>query len=331
MKSRIMTGMVVCWTICVLLAPACLAATPDCAADPLPRDEMVGGSYSIGPDGEAILTFYGDEGDRPPFAYGKGAATVGVAAGAFVGDYVAAGIQSVAFKFGTDGHLPLNAEVILVVNGREWMNPNLNISAVPGEMVLNNIAFVRSAGWDTSTRKNKDVLWAEALADVDVIGIRVVPKGSEAQTYTISDFMLIGPGGLQIPATLSPLAGRLLKRFNRTTIAAVGAAGDLDADGDGQTALEEAIVGTDDGDAASVFVAEVVETSGDGTTIKWGSAEADAVYNVSRAESLTAGFTLVAGLTLADVTVVDGESIWTDPEATGEGPYFYKVVAVVTE
>jgi hypothetical protein len=38
------------------------------------------------------------------------------------------------------------------------------------------------------------------------------------------------------------------------------------------------------------------------------------------------------GLTLADVTVVDGKSVWVDESADpAGGPYFYKVISTIEE
>ena len=302
------------------------AAAPSTDAVSLPEEGMVGGVYTAGEDGEAILSFDARPGGaRKKRSRGIGAATVGVNSGELVGNYTEAGIESVAFRFATDGHLPRAAVVLRTGDGEEWLNGNLNISLVAGEAMLNSLSFERSSGW-RKNRLDTDALWAEALTDVKAIGIRVVPLGIEAQVYTISDFMLIGPDGLQIPADLSPLAARLLKRFNRTTIAGAAAlAGDSDGDGDGMSDLDETLLDT------GYFVAEVVESIED-TVIKWNSI-VNATYKVYRAESLTSGFTLAATLTLpgSEIEVIDGEAYWIDATAVGAGPYFYKVVVDITD
>jgi hypothetical protein len=98
--------------------------------------------------------------------------------------------------------------------------------------------------------------------------------------------------------------------------------------------LDETLVGTDADDAKSKFIAEVVEVTETGVKIRWASAVEWATYNVYRSTGLKDGFTLVsgAGLTLADVTVVDGNSVWVDESADPDGgPYFYKVISVIEE
>ena len=326
MKNTIKVGMAACGSILALLVATSYAAAPSEDAVSLSKDEMVGGGYSIGPDGEAILSFVArPRGARTMISRGAGVATLGVNSGDLVGNYTEDGIQSVAFTFATDGHLPWAAVFVKTGTGT-WLNENLNISEVAGEATLNSLSFERSAGCKR-IRLNTAELWAEALTDVQAIGIRVMPLGQEAQVYTISDFMLIGPDGLQIPANLTPLAARLLKRFNRTSIAAAVAlgAGDRDSDGDGMSDLDETLLDTE------YFVAQVVESDQD-TVIKW-SSTVDATYKVYRAESLTDGFSLVATLTLpgSEIEVIEGESYWIDASAAGAGPYFYKVVVDITD
>ena len=331
MKAEIKVGLMASTVIIALLASVGYAAVPSTAPVAIPEEEMVRGTYSTGPNGEAILSFGYRSVPRDAFAVGSGAATVGVNGGALVGDYVAAGIASVAFNFTTDGQMPSAAVVLRTENGT-WRNPNVNISTVAGEAVPNNLAFERSAGWIRNYR-DSDAGFAAALTKVVSIGISVTPMGQAAQEYTISDFMLIGPDGLTIPAELGPLAGRLWNRFNQTSIAAVGTMGDGDRDGDGVSDLHEAIVGTDDTDEDSVFIAEVLGTTELGTTIRWSSAEPDLIYNIIRTESLVDGDTLGLELTTADtpdVQVINGKCVWTDPDATGAGPYFYRVSAETT-
>jgi hypothetical protein len=146
------------------------------------------------------------------------------------------------------------------------------------------------------------------------------PGSLDAETYKIRNFMLVTKVGKV-----------LFGPYGVTQVAAVGEEGDVDTDGDGATNLEEDLMGTAKDDASDTFVAEVVGKTEDGLEIKWASAM-DYTYEVYRTQDLTAGFGTepLAAVTLDNVTVADGDSIWEDIDADpAGGPYYYKVVAVV--
>jgi hypothetical protein len=214
---------------------------------------------------------------------------------AFVGDYAADGVAAIVFEISGDGHVPSQFSVRLV---------NANDSAVP---------------WVTAV--TADDAWLDAVQNVESVGIRLVPGSFDAETYKIRNFMLVTKVGKV-----------LFGPYGVTQVAAVGEDGDVDTDGDGQTDLEEDLVGTAKDDASDTFVAEVVGKTEDGLEIKWASAKDYATYEVFRTQDLTAGFGTepLAAVTLDNVTVADGDSIWEDINADpAGGPYYYKVVAIV--
>jgi len=328
-----MLGLAGLLALAVLVAPVAQGATADAEAGALAAAEKSGGaSFSTGPDGETVIAFPSrPRGARQAFSAAAGVADVGVASGALVGNYKAAGIQGLTFKIATDGQLPLNA--ILVIksgDGLSWLNPNVQVSDVGGAWVLNNVGLARSAGWDVAVpaSMDKDALWDSALRNVKAIGIRLAAKGESAQSYSIDDFMLVGAGGFTIPGELTPLQQALMARFGVASIGAVGSAGAADSDGDGMTDLEETLMGTD------YFIAEVVEADEAGVTVKWSSAAEWVTYKVMRAPAMTADFAPVADLTTAspEVTVGEGAMVWIDTSVTAaDGPFFYKVVGDVVQ
>ena len=312
---------------CLLSA---FAANVGTEADPLLVDEQIGGvTFTSGEGGAITVTFAAQSVKSPPsFSCGSTVADVGVSGGAFVGDYIAAGVKSLTFKVTGDGHLPGSINVILKnKDGRAWCNPNVQVSAEAGVATVNTISFDRSAGWDRNERPSvdKDAMWAADLRNVAVIGIRLSQGGAEAQSYTISDFMLVDQdGGTSGPGTLTPLEQALLDAFGVTDIAALSDAQKLrDLDGDGMPDLVELRSEHETGFADSIFAAEIVEIESDGITIKW-PCVAGEIYTVLRSTSLFTVFTPLAGALQLEATET-GYMTHKDTSATGSGPYFYKV------
>lgn len=340
MKSRLIASVLAVGVATIGLVAH--AAVTDQEASPLPPAQAELATFSVGPDGATVIEFAARYGAYGNYAIAEGVANVGVASGAFVGSYTQAGVQALKFKFATDGHVPGTVAVTLVTAGpRVWYTTAVNVSDVPGVFVSNTIGFTLADGWDRNCgRKSKAACWAAALEDVDALGIRLAPgvvdnDGDgrlDAETYMIKDFMLVGADGVNTPGELSPLAKRLFGRFGVTKMSQLGSMGQGDRDGDGMSDLEETLVGTDDNDAADLFTAEVLDTTDDGVKIKWTSAVADASYKVFRADALVDAFGKVAEVTIADVAVVDGDSVWVDTSADpSAGPYFYKVLSVIPE
>ncbi|NQU41411.1 MAG: hypothetical protein HQ523_15800 [Lentisphaerae bacterium] len=334
-KSRLIAQ---CLVVSALSAGlACAAVTPGQIATPLVRQNALNDAVvTAGPNGETIVTF----GARPTGTYQEitrvdAVANLGVASGAFVGNYPAAGIVSVKFKVATDGHVPADFSVVLAHGSEAWQSRTVQLSSTPGEWVQNTVGFDRADDqWQYAVGRgvNPDVAWQVALNDVNALGLRIQSEyNNDAQTVMIKDFVLVDSDGTEHPGNLTPLGNALWARFRVGKIADVGAQGALDSDNDGVSDLNEVLAGTDENDGQDKFIAEVLEVTDSGVTIRWASAVEWATYNVYRSTSLADGFALVGeGLTLANVTVVDGQSVWLDESASSAGaPYFYKVVEVI--
>ncbi|MBL7075914.1 MAG: hypothetical protein ISS31_00445 [Kiritimatiellae bacterium] len=295
-----------------------------------------GAEISTGANGETVVDFASRKTTYRNVPELKAGANLGVASGAFVGNYVEAGIVSLKFKIATDGHVPDQFSVILVHGTKTWYTGKVTISSEPGVWVQNEVGFDRADDeWFCAQgASDLSLAWQQALNDVDALGVYITPEvNRDAQQFMIKDFVLVDSNGTEHPGELSPLGAALWARFRAARIADVGAAGGADSDGDGVSDLDETLTGTDADDKDSRFVAEVVELLEDGVKIQWASAVDWASYNVFRSTGLTEGFALVGdGLTLADLAVVDGMSVWVDTSADPDGgPYFYRVVSVIEE
>ncbi len=96
-----------------------------------------------------------------------------------------------------------------------------------------------------------------------------------------------------------------------------------DSDYDGATDLHEYWAGTNPTNAASAFrlLAPASPASGPGLTIRW-SSESNKHYTLLRSTNLAQPFAPLLPTNLAATPPTNG---FTDPQATGRGPYFYRV------
>ncbi|MBN2302483.1 MAG: hypothetical protein JXN60_08210 [Lentisphaerae bacterium] len=248
--------------------------------------------------------------------------------GVFGGDYNAAGVKSVRFLAESDGHEPAFALVVLrSASGRSWRNTAVTVPSSVGVIATNQIAFQRSAGWETDSKGDPDSMWIADLANVDLIGITISQKGLQAQSYTISQFQLQDSDGpITPPAVLTPLEEALQERFGVTDIDQLTEEQKtVDLDEDGMTDLDELRSEHESGYADKIFVAEIVreDNGGEGILVKWACVK-NGVYSLYRATSLTSGFALLDG---ASGLVAESTGCMThrDVTATGAGPYFYRV------
>ncbi|MCK5850545.1 MAG: hypothetical protein KAH23_06480 [Kiritimatiellae bacterium] len=315
-----------------------VAAEVDIVADIMTEADSYGGvTFAEGADGSITVTFAEQSASGPPaLSAGTVVADVGISSDTFVGDYIAAGVKGLRFSIVSDGHRPSSAMLVLKnQDGRTWCNRNVVVSEEAGKVVVNNVLFERSAGWDRNERStvDKDAMWLADLLNVGMIGIRLTQAGIEEQSYTVSKFMLVDVDGMISVGSLMPLQDALLIAFGVSTVGAVSQeqAG-YDTDGDGMTDLTEIRSENDEGYANSIFIAEMLKPDKNGTTIQWACVK-DAEYIVLRSTDLNQGFTLLDGSTWtkADET---GFMTYTDATAVDGKSYFYmirKKVPVSTE
>ncbi|MBT3296769.1 MAG: hypothetical protein HN919_16530 [Verrucomicrobia bacterium] len=316
----------------VMLASVVQAAQPEAAAETLASANANGVTFIHNTDGSVTVQFRARSTGHM-LCRADGVADLGVASGAFVGDYTAAGIRGLTFGIKSNGYVPLTAMVVLhEANGQEWQYGPVEVSGVAGEVVVNTISMDYEAGWQSAFLPGTDLeaKWDAALKNVRDIGLRLQPATLAAEAYTVADFMLAGPNGFTLPANLGRLGQALQARFGKSSLDELGALGSGDSDGDGASDLAELLAGTDEDNAADVFAAEVLGQDAGGTTISWSSASDLLIYKVKRATSLTSGFSLVAeGLTLdsPEITVTDGFMVWKDTSiSAGSAPCFYRVL-----
>lgn len=314
-----------------LFCGAASAAQTGVDADPLLDGDTYGAVTYTGGSGGSITVSFAAQSETAPPAVNAGStvADVGVSEGAFVGNYVDADVQTLKFNVTGDGHLPGSIMVILKnSDGRTWCNENVNVSETNGVMAVNEISFDRSSGWDRNERStvDKDALWQSDLQDVAVIGVRITQGGIEAQSYTISEFVLYDSNGSGSgSADLTPLEQALLDSFGTTDMERLSEEdASRDLDGDGMTDLTEIRSEYEAGYAESIFVAEILENTAEGITITWPSVKG-ADYTVLRSGNLLEGFTVLNGA--VDMTAHDtGFMTYTDTTAGDSGQYFYKIL-----
>jgi hypothetical protein len=306
-----------------------LAARVGVEAERLTGTELYGmTTVTVNSDGSTSISFA----QQSPYAMpdvsaGILSADAGVAAGAFVGDYVSAGVRGLSFWVKSDGHLPKGAELVLKSRtGRKWFNKNVTVSNISGAWVVNNVYLNRNAGWDRNepSSVDKDALWNEDLTQVVYIGVSFSQGGLEAQTYTVSHFKLIGQEGFTIPqGVLTSWQVALFQRFGVTHVEYLTETQKMqDADADGMTDVNEILAGTNPDDPASVFFAEIVEINEEGVLLRWPCVYG-AVYAVSRSSNLVEGvFTSIVEDLQATIT---GYMTYRDVTATNNTPYFYMV------
>jgi hypothetical protein len=318
--------------LCVAVVAS--AAVHSTAADTLVEDTGDGIEFISNGDGSITIHFPARTYTRDSQARGVGEAMVGTSQAPFVGDYTAAGIHGITFTVTSDGdgHQPHHANLVLEAGGHVWTGPQFSVATDPNTPTTHRTPLDAAAGWGSITVRNAEraEVFAASLASVTSVAIAMGAGSNDAEDYTISDCMLVGPDGFSVPVELGPLGAALMNRFGKASLADLGALGSGDKDGDGFSDLEELLAGTDDNDAASVFAASVVGQDETSTTIQWSSASPLLVYKVLRGTSLTDGLAPVAtGLTTAsaEVTVSGGTSEWVDDTAPkAGGPYFYRVV-----
>ncbi len=244
----------------------------------------------------------------------------------FTGDLAGKGYSGARFKINGDGTLPASVKLIIFQRLsrtiRTWTHDGVRVSSTPGEWRISQIPLVMDKGWYTtytSSRYTVQEMWDMDLADVQTLLIRVVPSGMDAQTYSISDFQLTGPGVISESAVLTPLQAY----FGVDSVADLTEEMRMiDSDGDGMSDYNEILAGLNPHDASSVLTARVTVAPA-ANTISW-QGVFGATYGVMRSNNLLEGFQLIAGGRKPSFT---GEVMTFDDTNPVSGkPNYYKVV-----
>ncbi|MDI6774261.1 MAG: hypothetical protein QME60_02535 [Verrucomicrobiota bacterium] len=285
-------------------------------------------TYSCAPEGYVIISFgQGNVSPSTPPDYAEAVlvADGGKADSPFTGDYVADGVKGVTFRVRGDGHTPGSAMVILRSrSGRIWSNDRFQFPAEAGVWSTVTLSFERSAGW-TRGGADLDAKWDADIRSVTLIGIQMSRSGTDAQSYTIDDFMLLDAD--HMPDALTPLERALRDRFGVTRREDVAPADQLvDTDFDGMTDLFEILSKYDSDFANAIFEAQILSVTDAGVTIRWTCVEGSK-YTVLRGSQLTGGLDPLPDFAGLDMPATEtGYMTLVDTDAKGSGPYYYRIL-----
>jgi len=245
----------------------------------------------------------------------------------FAGNYLASGMESIAFKLNTTTNTMSVSVVLVSVGGTQWNHP-VDVPSAAGTWATLVVPIALDGGWYMSEPGDADgSQWTQDLASVSYVGLAIGREGFSSQVATIDSFILAGTGFVTPPAVLLALGDALEARFGVRNFSDLTAAQKAqDADKDGMTDVNEILAGTDPDNKNSVFAATVAAIGPEGVTIQWPSVSGG-VYTVSRCGDLVAGDfqALTAGYRLT--ATQDGTMSFTDKTAkTDGGPYFYRIV-----
>jgi hypothetical protein len=178
--------------------------------------------------------------------------------------------------------------------------------------------------------------WQRGLTCVTTVGLRFEQSGSKtegypAQSFTVTNFKLVGEGFETDPGNLSRVALAMKKRFGVTTMAGLTEQQrKQDKDGDGMADIDELIAGTDADDESSLFAVEIVDKGNDAMTLRWKYAEGN-TYTLLGTDALELGLEILEeGITAdtAGVEIVDGYMV---VQVSAAGKAFYRVKATAEE
>lgn len=244
----------------------------------------------------------------------------------FTGDLKARGFSGARFRINGDGSVPASVKLVIFQRLsrtiRQWEHNGVSVSSTLGEWRITQIPLDVHKGWNTgysSSLYTKEEMWDIDLADVQTLLLRIVPSGMNAQTYSISDFQLVGPGVISEPAILSPLQAYFGINSISELTAEMRA---LDSDGDGMSDYNELLAGLNPYDASSVLSANV-SVAASANTVTWDGV-LGGTYGVMRSNNLLEGFNLIASGLKATFT---GQMLsFSDTAPVSGKPNYYKVV-----
>lgn len=245
---------------------------------------------------------------------------------AFTGNLLEAGYSGIRLRVNGEGFEPdVLSLVIYQVDGsniREWKYKGLEVSGTAGEWTINLIPLDVEKGWVTdfvSMKRSAADLWEADMSAVQAMFLRIAPSGEEAQSYSIADVQLTGPGVISEPAVLSPLEAYFGVSNMEELTPEMRA---IDSDGDGMSDYHEILAGLNPYDATSVLTANVTMAV-TGNTVSW-TGVLGGTYGVMRSSNLLDEFTLISSGIKGTFT---GQVLTYEDKTPAEGkPNFYKVV-----
>lgn len=317
----------------VLVAVAMMAAstlTRSVAAALVAQEDRTTGnvSYAVEADGMITINFAGQSPDSiPQFTRASVAADQGVDGSSFHGNYRVAQIETVSFLVRADA-VPGNARLVLRGGPdlRLWTR-SVEISPTSGDWAKVTVPMTLEGGWQ---RNDTDLpaKWAEDLSDVAMIGIEIQRGGFEAQSYSITGFVLNDPSGPGAAATLSEFESALWNRFGVVRIADLSdAQRRMDSLGDGLADWERVLAEHDEEFARNLFQVRIAEVDEDGVLIEWIGIRGS-TYTVVRMDMSNVGAGLVelpGGIGMDLPVAVTGRMTFKDTSATDGGNYAYAV------
>ena len=243
------------------------------------------------------------------------AVPVPAAPAVFAGNYTAAGIQGVGLRVKTDGTVPSGCALYFTAgSGRSWYYQLPVLSANPADIITATVPFEYSGAWAAAMGTATEENFKADLEDVTGIGVAVVKAGSDAQAYSVSDFMLLGGASYAAGESLyNYMVANGVKNIN------------ADDDGDGLSNWGEFLAGTNPKDAASAFVLRIeLDQTAQGPVLKWNHI-ANRKYAVWKASDLSGKYSKV---TYQGKDVLDDNAAGNSVPVDTEWPYFYKVEIV---
>ncbi len=289
-------------------------------------DERYGGvGFSSASSGSITVSFAAQ---GVPSAYTCAAVVADPATngGAFSGDYISAGVKGLSFKITSNGHTPGDIMVILRssnIIGREWRNENVQVST---DGVTNFFSFRLEDGWQCNCDGDLAAMWDLDLRSVGVIGVRLTPGSSAAESYTIEQFRLLDENGVSSMGDAELTPANILDYFGVQSISDLtDQQKNQDTDKDGMTDLMELLAGTVPTDPNSVFAAKIGKY-GAAMKITW-PCVTNGVYTILRSQTMADTFTaIVTGLTPTEEDINNGFMTYVDFEPSVNGTYFYRIV-----
>jgi hypothetical protein len=196
---------------------------------------------------------------------------------------------------------------------------------------FNNYANGTCEDCDSSGRQGGNNWWGDPLFDLTGGNLRLqsnspcINAGNNAYVTTTTDLDgnprivsgTVDIGAYEYQGPGSRISYAWLQQYGLPTD---GSADHADPDHDGMNNWQEWVCGTDPTNALSALRLLSAAPAGTNVTVTWQSV-AGVNYLLERSASLASPFTFVA----TNIIGQAGTTSYTDPSATGAGPFFYRV------